>query len=235
MLLEYTSKRYVTCDPDTDKPEPDTVDSPAYVLLNQIIGLIEDMTDHGPDRVVTLVLLRSGHTLTAEEPVSEFRDALKFATRHIAAGPGIVDRTSGESEELYPWQRCEKVSELAKKWRAHETKPRQSSVPVYGPSEPDPTRDEHGGRVVTVPVPPAPPEADNVTDDPLMHGHAVQTVAGVALFPAGSTPEEGQAAFDKLMGHLEADPRGIGRFQEPPAVDPDDKPKDPDGDQDQGD
>lgn len=168
MLLEFKTRRYVTCEPT------DTTDAPAYVLINQITDLAESYVD---GLVGTSVGLRSGRVVLVVDSVRDVLDALKFATRHIAAGPGIVDRTTGESEELYPWQRCEKVSVLAEKWRAHEKTPRRSGVPAYAPCEPDTRTSGGDGRLVDLvaPVPPMPPANRDV--DPMMNGTLVATVS----------------------------------------------------------
>jgi len=115
MLLEFTLARS-----ETEKKLPQRN---AYVLMNQLVGVHEPpafSNDNGEPLRRCEISLRSGQRFEVLESVEDVLDAMKFATRHIGVTPGIADKVDGESEEVYPWRRTEKVAELARKWRARQ-------------------------------------------------------------------------------------------------------------------
>jgi hypothetical protein len=174
MLLEFKGQRVVTCN------ATDHVEAPSYALISQITDVSETTLMRGegmPASVGSAVGLRSGRVLMVRDSLRDVLDALKFVTRHISVGPGLVDRVDGENDAVYPWHRSEKVSVLAEKWRAHERKPRQSGVPVYGPCEPDTRKCTTDESIVDLspPVPPLPPE--NRVVDPMMNGADVVAIS----------------------------------------------------------
>jgi len=116
MLLEFRLANSVA-----EKSEPKR---PLFVLMNQLVGVHEPPA-YASDPLAgevrrCVVSLRSGQCHEVAESVEDVLDAMKFATRHIGVTPGIADKVDGESEEVYPWRRGEKVTELARKWREHE-------------------------------------------------------------------------------------------------------------------
>lgn len=123
MLLEFTVRRAAG-------------EAPAYALISQITDLspAQDSDD-------VRVGLRSGQAIYVKESMADILDALSYATRHISTTPGIVDKIDGEREEIYPWRRREKVTELAAKWRNYvETMKRGSEneakpAPKYTPTK----------------------------------------------------------------------------------------------------
>lgn len=132
MLLEFTLANSIA--------EKNTPSRCAYILMNQLVAVHEPPSfqrdDDTPVRRCE-VSLRSGQRFEVLESVEDVLDAMKFATRHIGVKPGIADRVDGEKEEVYPWRRGEKVTELARKWRELEkgkanvgrvSLPRQSSL-----------------------------------------------------------------------------------------------------------
>ncbi len=99
---------------------------PLYLLMNQLVAIHEPIpfiTDPmGPGKARRCILTtRGGTQFEVADPVADVLDAMKFASRHIGVTPGIADKLDGETgEEIFPWRRAEKVTELARKWREHE-------------------------------------------------------------------------------------------------------------------
>jgi hypothetical protein len=141
MLLEFTLVNSIV---EKGKGAPPRS---LFVIMNQLIGVHEPpplaKDPYEPpdvDYPLTVhrcvISLRSGQVHEVAESVEDVLDAMKFATRHIGVNPGIVDKVDGEKEEMYPWRRGEKVTELARKWRAQQQA--MSNVgkrprPVYHP------------------------------------------------------------------------------------------------------
>lgn len=132
MLLEFVLTNGVAA--------KNTPPRPLFLLMNQIVAVHEPpsyMTDvTGGDAVRRcMVTIRGGNEFEVADPVDDVLDAMKFASRHIGVTPGIADKLDGETgEEIYPWRRTEKVSELARKWREHQKGQANSrSRPSYSP------------------------------------------------------------------------------------------------------
>lgn len=116
MLMEFTLAASIA--------EKKTPQRSAFILMNQIVAVHEPPAfmrdDDSPIRRCE-VSLRSGQRFEVLESVDDVLDAMKFASRHIGVTPGIADKLDGETgEEIFPWRRAEKVTELARKWREHE-------------------------------------------------------------------------------------------------------------------
>lgn len=134
MLLEF-GVHYKWNGPDGGGdigPTEHEATKPWLVLANMIIAAGECPKGRSADGMFTELTLRSGSTVDVVEPIEDVLDALSYVTRHISVTPGVVDKVDGEREEMYPWRRREKVTELAKKWRAHRETLAKGSAPKSG-------------------------------------------------------------------------------------------------------
>ncbi len=116
MLLEF-----VLCGSLAEKAAPKRS---LYLLMNQLVAVHEPPSFQTENNEVVrrcMVTTRGGTDFEVADPIDDVLDAMKFASRHIGVTPGIADKLDGETgEEIFPWRRAEKVSELARKWREHE-------------------------------------------------------------------------------------------------------------------
>lgn len=172
MLLEFTVRR-------------DAGEVPAYILISQITDLAPNLNS-----TEVAVGLRAGRAVYVKESMADILDAMSYATRHISTTPGIVDKIDGEHEEVYPWRRREKVTELAAKWRNYtetmrrgaenEAKPAPKYTPTKLPPNPIPPWLEG----LPIPASDVPPEA------------AVRRSAEIVIPVTGPvTEEEAKAAY----------------------------------------